>query len=151
MAGGKELHDRGVNPSVQNSPGLIETEATGTAAEAADRLVAAIEGNEKLKLVARIEHAAAAANAGLDLGPTVEVIFGNPALGTPLMQLSRTVAIDLPQKILMAEIDGALKIFHNDPAYLAERHGIPADTPQLGIIAGALQNLANAAAGVQPA
>lgn len=133
---------------MNNSPGLIETSGTGSAADAADRLVAAIEANEKLKLVARIEHSAAAANAGLELGPTVEVIFGNPALGTPLMQLSRTVAIDLPQKVLVAEIDGSLRVFHNDPAYLADRHGIPADTPQLAVIAGALQNLANAAAGV---
>ena len=133
---------------MNNSPGLIETAGTGSVADAADRLVAAIEANEKLKLVARIEHSAAAANAGLELEPTVEVIFGNPALGTPLMQHSRTVAIDLPQKILMAEIDGSLRVFHNDPAYLAERHQIADDTPQLAIIDGALQNLANVAAGI---
>ncbi len=128
--------------------GLIRTTGTGTIGEAADRLVAAIEANEKLKLVARVEHSAAGANAGLDLAPTVLVMFGNPALGTPLMQAAPTAGIDLPQKILITELDGELVTFHNDPAYLAERHGVPSEAPQLSIVAGALQNLANVAAGV---
>jgi uncharacterized protein (DUF302 family) len=127
---------------------MIRTDGNGSARAAADRLVAAIDGNDKINVVARVEHSAAAAKVGLELEPTVEIIFGNPALGTPLMQISRTVAIDLPQKILITEIGGALAVFHNDPVYLAERHGIPADTPQLGVVGVVLQALANAAAGV---
>ncbi len=128
--------------------GLIETTGSGTTAEAADRLVAAIEGNEKLRLIARVDHSAGAESVGLELAPTTEVFFGNPALGTPLMHIAPTVAIDLPQKMLIIETDAGVRVLHNDPAYLAERHGIPADTPQLGVVAGALQNLANVAAGI---
>ncbi len=128
--------------------GLIETTGKGTAAEAADRLAAAIDGNEKLRLVARVDHGAGAASVGLELAPTVEILFGNPALGTPLMHLAPTVAIDLPQKILIIESEAGVRVLHNDPGYLAERHGIPSDTPQLAVISGALQNLANVTAGL---
>ena len=85
---------------------------------------------------------------GLELTPTVEIFFGNPAAGTPLMHIAPTVAIDLPQKMLIIETDAGVRVLHNDPAYLGERHGIPADTPQLSAMAQALQNLANVAAGV---
>ena len=106
--------------------GLIETIGTGTTQEASDRLVAAIEANEKLGLAARVDHAAGAQRVGLELTPTVEVFFGNPAAGTPLMHIAPTVAIDLPQKMLIIETDTGVRVLHNDPAYLAERHGIPA-------------------------
>ena len=58
------------------------------------------------------------------------------------------MAIDLPQKILVTQGDNGVRVLHNDPTYLASRHGIPADTPQLAMQAGALQNLANVAAGI---
>lgn len=125
--------------------GLVETIGTNTTA--ADRLTGAIESNEKLRLIARVDHAAGAESVGLQLTPTVEIFSGNPALGTPLMHIAPTVAIDLPQKILIIETDDGVRVLHNDPAYLAERHGIPADTPQLAVVSGALQNLANVAAG----
>ncbi len=127
--------------------GLIETTGSGTAEEAADRLVAAIEGNEKLRLVARMDHSAGAASVGLELTPTIEVFFGNPAAGTPLMHIAPTVAIDLPQKMLIIQTDSGVRVLHNDPAYLAERHDIASDTPQLAAMTQALQNLANVAAG----
>ena len=128
--------------------GLIETLGSGTSVqEAADRLLAAIEGNEKLRHIATVDHSAGAASVGLELEPTIEIFFGNPALGTPLMQIARTVAIDLPQKILITQADHGVRVLHNDPAYLATRHSL-GDAPQLAIITGALQNLANVAAGV---
>ncbi len=129
--------------------GLVETLGTDTTtAEAAERLASAIEANEKLRLIAQVDHTAGANSVDLELAPTVETFFGNPALGTPLMHIAPTVAIDLPQKMLIIETDSGVRVLHNDPAYLAERHGIPSDTPQLAVVRGALQNLANVAAGV---
>lgn len=63
------------------------------------------------------------------------------------MHLAPTVAIDLPQKILIIEDADGVDVFHNDPSYLADRHGIDDDAPQLNIIAGALRSLAEVAAG----
>lgn len=74
-----------------------------------------------------IDHSEGARRVGLKLSPTRLVIFGNPKMGTPLMQCSRTIALDLPQKMLIYE-NGAGKtiVTYNDPRYLVERHGIDA-------------------------
>lgn len=135
------------NDHTNAAPGLLETRATGTARDAADRLINAIEANENLRLIAQVDHAAGAASVGLDLRPTIEVFFGNPKLGTPLMQVAPTVGIDLPQKMLFIEEGDGVRVLYNDPAYLAERHGLPADTPQLAVVGGALAKLAEVASG----
>lgn len=63
--------------------------------ETVDRLTAALK-DKGITPVARVDHAAAAKAAGLELKPTEVLMFGNPKLGTPLMQTNRLVAIDLP-------------------------------------------------------
>ncbi len=63
----------------------------------------AIESNTALKIVAIIDHRENAKKSDLALRPTRLVIFGNPQLGTPLMQASQTAALDLPQKMLVFE------------------------------------------------
>ena len=72
-------------------------EAQGTVAEAADRLVAAIE-DAGARVVARIDHQANAASVDLELPPATKVIFGNPGLGTPVMQQDIRAAFHLPQR-----------------------------------------------------
>ena len=61
----------------------------------AQRLQAAVAARGA-KVVATVDHAAAAKAEGLSLRPTVLVIFGNPKLGTPLMQSEQTAGLDLP-------------------------------------------------------
>lgn len=78
-----------------------------------------------MTVFSRIDHAAGAAKVGEKLRPTVLVIFGNPKVGSPLMQSAQTVAIDLPQKALIWEDkSGQVWFSYNDPRYLANRHGI---------------------------
>jgi uncharacterized protein (DUF302 family) len=60
--------------------------------------------------------------------PTKLLIFGNPKGGTPLMQATPSVAIDLPLKALIWEdADGKVWLSYNDPAYLQARHGFPVE------------------------
>src|SRR5919106_4708143 len=73
--------------------------------ETVDRLTAALK-DKGITPVARVDHAAAAKAVGLDLKPTEVLLFGNPRLGTPLMQANRHVAVDLPMKVLVWEDDG---------------------------------------------
>jgi uncharacterized protein (DUF302 family) len=62
---------------------------------------------------------------GKDLRPTELVIFGNPRIGTVLMQCSQSVAIDLPQKALIwKDESGQVWLSYNNPQYLVKRHGI---------------------------
>ena len=113
-----------------------------------DRLVAALE-SEGLTVFDRIDHGANAEGAGLELGPTEVLLFGNPALGTPLMRCAPTTGIDLPQKMLaFVDGDGNTRLAWNDPAWLAGRHGIDPTGECAEVLAkvdGALQGFAKAA------
>jgi uncharacterized protein (DUF302 family) len=80
-----------------------------------------------LTIFARIDHAAGAKDVGMDLRPTQVVIFGSPKSGTPLMQMSETIGIDLPLKMLVRqEANGHTVLAYDDPAWLASRHGLAA-------------------------
>jgi uncharacterized protein (DUF302 family) len=92
--------------------------------ETMDRLAAAV-AERGMTVLARIDHAAAAAKAGMSLGATEVLIFGNPKAGTPLMQAAQTMGIDLPLKALVWQ-DEADRTWlgYDDPAWLAQRHGV---------------------------
>lgn len=96
--------------------------------------------------VATIDHAENAASIGEELRPTTLLIFGNPEAGTPLMQESQSIGIDLPQKLLVWEdADGEVNVTYNDPAYLAARHGIEKQDDRIERIDEALATLADSA------
>ena len=78
-----------------------------------------------MNVFARIDHAAGAAEAGLELRPTELIIFGNARGGTPLMQSIQTVGIDLPLKALVWEdTSGTTWLSYNEPSWIAQRHGV---------------------------
>jgi uncharacterized protein (DUF302 family) len=126
--------------------GLITTPSQRGAKETMDRLEAAVTA-AGMTVFARIDHAAGAAEAGLTMLPTEVLILGNAKGGTPLMQSRATIGIDLPLKMLVwQDAQGQTWLTHNDPHYLAQRHGIGAAAD--GIIAtmsAALLKLAHAA------
>ena len=94
----------------------------------------------------RINHAEGARKVGKSLRPTELLIFGNPKVGTPLMQCSQSVAIDLPQKALIWEDEaGQVWLSYNDPKYLARRHSITGCAEVIQKIGAALGNFAKAA------
>ena len=103
--------------------------------------------NKGLTVFARIDHAAGAAEVGEEMLPTQLLMFGNPAIGTNLMTSQRTVGVDLPIKVLIwEEPDGKVWIAYNDPAYLAERHGIDDRDAVLEKMGRAVNGLVSAAA-----
>ena len=59
------------------------------------------------------------------------------------MQQSCTIAIDLPQKMLVKA--GTVYVAYNDPVYLAERHGLDLQGEGIMNISAALSRLAEAA------
>ena len=125
--------------------GLVNVKSTHSVKDTADRLEKAL-ATKGMTVFIRIDHAAGAKKVGLALPPTELVIFGNPKVGTPLMQCSRSVAIDLPQKALIWEDDqGQVWLTYNDPAYLATRHAITGCKAVLEKVGGALKNFAAAA------
>ena len=116
--------------------------------ETMDRLVAAVTGRG-MAILARIDHAGAAAKVGMDLRPTEVVLFGNPRGGTPLMQAVQTMGIDLPLKALVWQDEaGKTWLGYNDPNWLAQRHGALVGTERpLGAMTDALAAVAKEATG----
>jgi uncharacterized protein (DUF302 family) len=101
-----------------------------------------------LRLFARLDHAAAARGVNLELRPTTVFIFGNPAVGTRLMQCEQKIAIDLPLRILVWEDSArAVWIGYEPPARLAERHRVQGCREVIDRITTALSTLTAAAAG----
>lgn len=104
--------------------GLVVSASSRDPAETMRRLIAAVT-EKGLMVLAHIDHAAAAAKAGLVLAPTDLLIFGNARGGTPLMQAQQTMGIDLPLKALVwQDPDGKTWLGYNDPGWLAARHGV---------------------------
>jgi len=89
-----------------------------------DRLEA-IVAEKGFRVVARVDHAAAADEVGEPLRPTQVLIFGNPAVGTALMQSRQRVALDLPVRVAAWEdAEGQVWMGYTDPEQLAARYGI---------------------------
>ena len=104
--------------------GLITIASQFSAKDTIDRLVAKVT-SVGLLVFARVDHAAGAKQAGFDLRPTELLLFGNPRGGTPLMLDKQSAGIDLPVKALACEdADGKVWLAYNDPAWIAERHGL---------------------------
>ena len=125
--------------------GLVNVKSAHDVKTTADRLEAVLK-EKGMTVFIRINHAEGAKKVGLELRPTELVIFGNPKVGTPLMQCAQSVAIDLPQKALIWEDEaGQVWLAYNDPQYLADRHGITECGEVLQKVANALSNFAKAA------
>ena len=103
-----------------------------------------------MEVFARIDHAAGAAEVGLNLRPTELIIFGNARGGTPLMQSAQTIGIDLPLKALVWK-DAAAKtwISYNEPKWIVQRHGVTHAEAIVNKLADLLRAISTTAAGLQ--
>ena len=126
--------------------GLVSRKSAHDTAETARRFRAAAEG-AGLTIFAEVDHGRNAAEVGLDLRPCILMLFGNPKAGTLLMQANLEAGIDLPFKALAwTDADGDTWLGWNDPAWVAERHGLgPEAQATVAAIAAGMDRLGAAA------
>jgi uncharacterized protein (DUF302 family) len=126
--------------------GLISRKSAYDAAETARRFRVAAEA-AGMTIFAEVDHGANAADVGLPLGPCILLVFGNPRAGTLLMQPNPEAGIDLPFKALAwTDADGDTWLGWNDPAWVAERHGLGSAAKQtVAAIAAGMDRLSAAA------
>lgn len=125
--------------------GLVNVPSQFSVQETADRFAAAAE-QAGLKIFARIDHAAGAAKAGMELRPTQLIIFGSPKVGTALMTSDQRAGIDLPLKALAwQDAEGRVWLSYNSPDYLFDRFAIDDRAPVKQKVTGALAKLSKAA------
>src|SRR5208283_3320312 len=115
--------------------GLMQVASRRTVEETVQRLES-ILAERGLQLFVLVDHSGEAAKVGLKMPPTKLLIFGSPKGGTPVMLAAPSSALDLPLKILVWQnAEGKVCISYNSPAYLQERHDIPANLmPNLAVI-----------------
>jgi len=127
--------------------GLITMKSPYSVDETLDRFEQALKA-KGMTIFTRIDHTKGAAGVDLELRPTTVLIFGNPRIGTLLMQSNQTAGIDLPLKLLAwQDADGQVWIAYNDPGYIAKRHNITDRDPVIAKMRKAMSNFTAAATG----
>jgi uncharacterized protein (DUF302 family) len=124
---------------------LVAIESKLSVKDSLDKLAATLE-QRGIKVAARIDHAAGAKAAGLELPPTEVMMFGNPKLGTPLMQVNPSIGIDLPMKVLAwQDKTGKVWIGYTAPETLKNRYTIVGQDETFKAMTSAIDGLAKAA------
>ncbi|RDH85907.1 MAG: camphor resistance protein CrcB [endosymbiont of Galathealinum brachiosum] len=95
-----------------------------------------------IKIVAKIDHTTAAASVDMELRPTQLIIFGNPKIGTPLMQHNQLTGLELPMKVLAWEDkDGDTWVGYHQTKNIINNLGIQYIPEITNKISSALDNL----------
>ena len=122
--------------------GLIDIPSNHSVDETVEKLMGILQA-KGVTLFALVDHSGEAAKVGMKMRPTKLLIFGNPKGGTPVMLAAHSMAIDLPLKILIWEdAEGKVLVTYNSPAYLQNRHHLPAELLQNIIVVEALAKAA---------
>lgn len=125
--------------------GLVKKASPYSVSETLNRLESVLT-QKGITIALRWAHGARANGVDIPLRPTEVMIFGNPKLGSHLMTSAQTAGIDLPLKALAwQDANGQVWLAYNDPAYIAQRHGIADRDKILAKMSGALNKLTDAA------
>lgn len=72
-----------------------------------------------------IDHQANAKGVDMNLKPNTVVIFGNPKMGTVLMNCNPSMGLDLPLRmVLTTDYEGKTTITYTNPEYWSLKHNI---------------------------
>lgn len=131
--------------SSQAADGVVDVQSSFTVKVTADRMESLLK-EKGMTVFNRIDHAQGARQVGIELRDTELIIFGNPKVGSPLMKCMQSVAMDLPQKVLIwKDAQSKVWISYNDPRYVEKRHHIMGCEAVISTIEKALAGIAGAA------
>ena len=92
-----------------------------------------------------MDHRANARNVKMNLKPETVVVFGNPKMGTVLMNCNPSMGLDLPLRMLVTtNYEGQTSIIYTNPEYWSLKHNIK-DKNCLNILTKAKMALATLA------
>jgi uncharacterized protein (DUF302 family) len=102
-----------------------------------------------LTVFARLDHAAAARQAGLELADEEVVLFGSPRAGTTLMQSDPRIGVELPLRMLVWSDAEGVSVGYRDPRELAANYNVAQHESTLAQMATLLSEMSGEAAGQQ--
>lgn len=110
--------------------GIIDKPSNHSVNQTVEKLKNVLQA-KGVTLFALVNHSGEAEKVGMKMPPTKLLIFGSTKASTPLMLAARSIAIDLPLKILVwQDAQGKVWISYNSPDYLKDRHGLPQELLQ---------------------
>ncbi len=104
--------------------GILKVKSVYSMAETVDRLKKDV-GAKGIKFFFEVDQAKLAADAGIQIRPSVLLNFGNPPLGTLFIRANPLAGLDWPVRLLVYQDEkGDVWAAFTDFAYIARRHGI---------------------------
>ncbi|WP_176787228.1 serine hydrolase [Sphingomonas sp. NFR15] len=135
-----------LGPGVDQAQMVVQESKYG-AADTVSRIRGALT-EAKVPVFATVDHAANARGADLQLRPTTVITFGNPKVGTKLMNESQAIGLDLPLRMLVWEdARGRTWVGYPNLDTLADRYGIK-DPATIGAMSMFMDGVARRAANV---
>lgn len=140
------------NPAFADDPSPVST-ADGVvrlkSANGFDETVARLKSDVQAKGIRyfdTIDQSGLGASAGLPLGRSTLVLFGNPPLGVQFLQSNPYAGLDWPVRMLVVEEpDGSVYVAWTDFGYIANRYRIGDRGPQFAMAKGVAASIATAA------
>jgi uncharacterized protein (DUF302 family) len=133
-------------PAVAAS-GVIASRSAYSVEETVARLKADIAA-KGITFFQQIDQSALAAKSGIELKPSMLLIFGNPPLGTQFMTANPQAGLDWPVRMLVyRDAGGAVWVAYTDFGWIARRHGVTTRDAQFHM---ASEVAASIASSVQP-
>jgi uncharacterized protein (DUF302 family) len=105
-----------------------------------DRFVAALN-RRGIGVFARVDHSGGASAAGLELADEELLIFGDPRVGTVLMQGDPEIGYELPLRVLVWDADGQTRVGYRRPTEVAQGYLVAAQKELLGRMDALLEAL----------
>src|SRR6056297_273678 len=99
-----------------------------------------------LKIIAEVPHSKGAEMSGMELAPTHLLIFGNPKVGSQLMQKDQGIGLDLPLRMLVYEQEGKTYLSYHDPKNLAGTYELGEKARILNKMSQVMGNISNSVA-----
>lgn len=109
--------------------------------ETLTRLKAALE-KRNLNVFTEVDHQAGAEKVDLKLDKNYLVIFGNPKVGTLLMQKNPQFGVDLPMKALIYAEGQKVFLRMTDISTIGQTHGLDTSNPPISKIREVLNQIA---------
>jgi len=145
-ASAQSSHGEGVKPAVSAS-GVIATRSAYDVNETVARLKKDIAA-KGITFFQEIDQSALAAKAGIELKPSVLLIFGNPPLGTQFITANPQAGLDWPVRMLVyRDADGAVWVAYTDFDWIAKRHGVTMREAQFHMASEVAASIAASVAG----
>ena len=132
--------------SVPSASGVIATRSAYDVTETVDRIKMDIAA-KGIVFFQEIDQTALAAKAGIELRPSILLIFGNPPLGTQFISANPQAGLDWPVRMLVyRDAQGQVWVAYSDFDWIARRHGVTTRDAQFSMASQVAASIASSVA-----